>query len=306
MAKSRQNQRFSVWERMVSGFIAFTFVFTSVIPPTTASAQSTPQTILNLPVPGQMLNTSTGFNPLMMHGITINPDNPLEFDFIIRKGDRKLSEQEFEAQSKKLIKYFLTALTVPEDQQWVNLSPYERNRMVTETFGVTEMGRDLLAQDYLLKQLSASLMYPEDELGEKFWKNVRQQAFEKYGTTDIPMNTFNKVWIVPENAVIYETQDTAFIVESRLKVLLEEDYLALENNSKNEVFGIDQLEKEQVEVISGITSEIYKEIIIPAIEKEVNEGETFANLRQIFNSMTLAVWYRMALEESFLGTSLRR
>ena len=39
-------------------------------------------------------------------------------------------------------------------------------------FGQTEMGRDLLAQDYMLKQLTASLMYPEKELGQEFWNRV--------------------------------------------------------------------------------------------------------------------------------------
>ena len=31
-----------------------------------------------------------------------------------------------------------------------------------------------------------------------------EEAAKKYGTTDIPVNTFNKVWIVPEKAVVYE------------------------------------------------------------------------------------------------------
>ena len=36
----------------------------------------------------------------------------------------------------------------------INLSPYEKNRIVEDNFGKTEMGRDLLAQDYLLKQIT--------------------------------------------------------------------------------------------------------------------------------------------------------
>ena len=34
------------------------------------------------------------------------------------------------------------------------------------------MGRDLLAEDYMLKQITASMIYPEDEVGKKFWKRV--------------------------------------------------------------------------------------------------------------------------------------
>ena len=85
---------------------------------------------------------------------------------------------------------------MPEDDLWVNLSPYEKDRIIPEAFGQTEMGRDLLAQDYLLKQLTASLMYPEEELGNKFWKRVYQKAQQMYGTTDIPTDVFNRVFII--------------------------------------------------------------------------------------------------------------
>ncbi|MCK4883142.1 MAG: hypothetical protein KAS92_08975, partial [Candidatus Omnitrophica bacterium] len=64
---------------------------------------------------------------------------------------------------------------------------------------------------------------------------------------------------------------------------------------------MDQVLEEDAEVISGITSEVVREVLIPEIEREVNEGETFANLRQIYNSMILATWYKQNLKESLLG-----
>ena len=93
-------------------------------------------------------------------------------------------------------------------------------------FGQTEMGRDLLAQDYLLKQITASLIYPESNW-QRILEKVYAQAQAKYGTTNIPVNTFNKVWIVPDKAVVYENGGTAFVLENHLKVMLEEDYLSL-------------------------------------------------------------------------------
>ena len=100
------------------------------------------------------------------------------------------------------------------------------------SFGLTEMGRDLLAEDYMLKQITASLIYPEGETGKKFWKRVYEEAAKKFGTTNIPVNTFNKVWIVPEKAVVYENAKagTAYVVESKLKVMLEQDYLSLQKH----------------------------------------------------------------------------
>src|SRR5258708_34979808 len=83
------------------------------------------------------------------------------------------------------------------------------------------------------KQTTASLIYPEDTVGKKFWKRIYEEAAKKFGTTNIPVNTFNKVWIVPEKAVVYENAKagTAYVVESRLKVMLEQDYLSLEKHT---------------------------------------------------------------------------
>jgi hypothetical protein len=69
------------------------------------------------------------------------------------------------------------------------LSPYEKDRIIPQSFGLTEMGRDLLAEDYMLKQITASLIYPENKIGKRFWKRIYEQAAQKFGTTHIPVNT---------------------------------------------------------------------------------------------------------------------
>jgi hypothetical protein len=188
------------------------------------------QNLSELPEPGAMVKQSTAIIPPTLKGLIIYPQEPFQFDFILNKGTSQLSDEELRKESVKLIKYFLASLTFPENEMWVNLSPYEKERIIPQAFGETDMGRDLLAQDYLLKQLTASLIYPEEELGRKFWETVYEQASEMYGTTDIPVNTFNKVWIVPDKVEIYENGDRAYVVHSRLEVMLEEDYLAMKEN----------------------------------------------------------------------------
>src|SRR5258708_3917413 len=140
---------------------------------------------LRLPAPGVRVGLSSEFNPPILQGIKVHPDNPLRFDFILDKGDSNdvipakagiQNQEQLKQESTKLIKYFLASLTIPEKDLWVNLSPYEKDRIVPESFGQTEMGRDLLAQDYILKQITASLIYPEDETGKKFWKRVYEEA----------------------------------------------------------------------------------------------------------------------------------
>ena len=289
-------RQFKWFSRLICSFMMTTFVANSVILPQPSFAQS----VLNLPEPGVMLMPSVPFNPAIIKGIIIHPDNPFKFDFIVHPGDSILKGDAFKKESTKLIKYFMAALTIPEDEMWVNLSPYEKNRIIPNEFGDTEMGRDLLAQDYMLKQLTATLMSPENTTGSDFWNRVYKRAYEEYGTSKIPMNTFNKVWIVPEKAMIYESGTSAFIVESHLKVMLEEDYLALDVNANSTKHGLKGVTEENLTELSQLSSTIIREVIIPELEKEVNVGKTFSNLRQITNSVILATWYKQNVQGSIL------
>ena len=247
---------------------------------------------LVLPKPGVRVSLSPEFTPAHLKGITIHQDNALRFDFLIHRGDdlssRHSGTRDDAAkrhQYNKLIKYFLASLTVPDKDQWVNLSPYEKDRIIEGSFGKTEMGRDLLGQDYLLKQITASLIYPEEGLGQKFWDTIYERAFKQYGTTNIPVNTFNKVWIIPDKAIVYESGNTAYILQSHLKVMLEEDYTALTNNQRQpgdmspagavspSTLPSDpalNVKATQGQPPHALGSQVVREIILPALEKEVN------------------------------------
>jgi hypothetical protein len=276
-----------------------TFLTTMVITPRASYAQ---EGVLGLPQPGTMVNLSSSYVPLMLTGLRVHPDNPLLIDFIVSTGNSGLNADQVKKESDRLIKYFLACLTIPEDDQWVNLSPYEKQRIVPEDLGQTVLGQDMLAQDYLLKQLTASLIYPEKNLGKNFWDKVYSKANQMYGTTQIPVNTFNKVWILPDTAKVYEHKDTALVTKSHLKVMLDEDYLAL---SKHQGQPGDMFNQEQQKNVSPSTntlaSQIVRQIILPAIEQEVNTGKNFAQLRQIYNSMILAVWFKNNLKQAFLN-----
>lgn len=81
--------------------------------------------ILDLPPAGSMVNLSSAYMPVLIKGLRVHSDNPFLFDFILSTGDSGLNinSQSFKDQSQKLIKYFLAALTIKEDDLWVNLSP---------------------------------------------------------------------------------------------------------------------------------------------------------------------------------------
>ncbi|MDD3296895.1 MAG: hypothetical protein PHU64_05990 [Candidatus Omnitrophica bacterium] len=251
-----------------------------------------------MPAPDKIIPLSQEFFPPLIKGLVIDASNPFHFDFIIETGDKNFDEKIFKQDSRKLIKYFLTTLTIPEEDLWVNLSPYEKDKITPNNLGATELGENLLSQDYILKQIFSSLLYPESSLGKKFWDRVYEKAYQTYGTVNIPINTFNKVWVVPDKAVIYEKDNTAYVAESRLRVMLEEDYLALKNNINEKSLDAGELNETDIEGINNLSSTVMKEIILPEIEKEVNSGKNFSPLRQAYNSLILAVWFKEKLKQN--------
>ena len=63
---------------------------------------------LVLPKPGIRVSLSPAFNPSVLKGIKVHPDNPFRFDFILDKGDAYASNEELKEESTKLIKYFFS------------------------------------------------------------------------------------------------------------------------------------------------------------------------------------------------------
>ncbi|MBF0595813.1 MAG: hypothetical protein HQL22_12725, partial [Candidatus Omnitrophica bacterium] len=149
----------------------------------------------------------------------------------------------------------------------------------------------------------------------------------------IPVDTFNKVWIVPDNAAVFEKDSTAVVVSCHLKVMLETDYLATSHNAMPTGGHVtppaDQLERGSVspsqlpvsqpmnakapqgnplsttsqndDLTPPFVKEMIRDIVLPELEKEVNTGEYFAPLRQVYYSMILATWFKQTLKESVLG-----
>ncbi len=265
-------------------------------------AASGPYAAMELPVPGQMMSLSSSTDPVRLEGVRVYSQEPFRFDFIVNRGQ---AGEDVRQESERLIRYFLAALTVPEEDLWVNLSPFEENRIIPEKFGQTELGRDLLSEDYVLKQVASSLVYPDGAVGRVFWKKVYALAAEKFGIdrTDIPLDALTKVWIVPSQALIYEDPgtSTAYILESRMKVMLESDHQAQKGGTENSSY-MSSVELANKDPLQGISEQVIRSVIIPLLEQEVNEGAHFSRLRQAYQSLILAAWYKRKVKASLLAS----
>jgi len=273
--------------------------------------------IADLPQPGTMVNISAKGDLPLLKGLRLNPENPLKMDFIIEpNGALSITKDD----AARLARYFLAALAMPKEDTWVNLSPYESQRIVPQAMADTDLGKDLLEQDYLLKQLASSLTYPESESGKQYWNAINNpnrslseprpsihpasrrdtQGAARIETTQ----SFNKVWIVPAKASVYENGNTVLISESSLSVKTEEDYLAcrqagLAAQQNNDRVG-SRPASTSIKGQAGLApTDAFKQHILPLIEKDVNQGKNFAQLRQIYSALILAEWFKHKFFDSF-------
>jgi len=166
--------------------------------------------IEGVPPSGEPLSLSPAFQPPLLKGVRLSADDPFRFEFFIDAARPVDAEQ-----TQRLVDYFLAALTMPEDDLWVNLSPDEPDRILCRGFEKTRAGRDMLAADYVLKQLASSLTHPDTPTGEAYWR-------VENGKSTIE-NRLGKIWIVPDTAEVYEQGTTAVITEASLKLQCEDE-----------------------------------------------------------------------------------
>ena len=251
--------------------------------------------------------TAPGNGP-QLQGIRFDPQNPFSFNFIV-DGLEGLDAAAQKQKTLALVRFFLAALTMPQDDLWVNLSPYEQNRIIPEKLSTTELGKEMLEQDYLLKQLAASLTYPETETGKKYWDEINNPASLRSdgirSTTAsssadaLIQPSFTKIWIMPGKAEVYEQGNTVVINEATLRVMAEEDYLAIQQNNVGTAPRGRPNNSGQAQ--GPAPTDPFKTHILPLIEQEVNTGKSFASVRQIYHSLILAIWFKQKLAQHIIN-----
>ena len=234
-----------------------------------------------------LLFPSPAWTPPIMRGVAIPDEKPLSPDFFVDSGDDKLGGHLLGAESARLIDYFSSAVSAPENELWVNLSPDESNRMLGKSLEGTRLGRCLLEEDLKLKRLAASLLHPDTETGKEFWDEVfaRNEVGPRPGCQEF--TTFQRIWIVAQTARVYvpaheEGKRSVFLVEQHLKAMSEDAYI-----SKYATHG-----PLSTPDTNEVCTPIFNRIILPVIEEEVNEGKNFADFRQIFSCVVLATWFK--------------
>jgi len=224
------------------------------------------------------------FRPLHLRYLSHDSLNN-NFKLLLDKGDLKnLKTTELEKTSKELLKYFFIGISLPNDSFWVNLRPDAQDNIIDDYLVKTNIGKIMLEADLQLKKDTAQATSPETPEGKEYWNKLYSKAGELFGSENITIPTLTRPWIVPDEIIIRETTDSAYVYKATLKVMLEQDYL------KND--SVYNFKDERLKQLNEYSSQLIRELIIPKLTKEINISKRYAPLRQVYYSLILAQWFK--------------
>ena len=194
---------------------------------------------------------------------------------------------------------FFVWLTRPPESFWVNLAPTESDRVIDAGLGDTDAGKTLLEADLLLKRTAARLLHPDHELGGAFW----DQLYGWVGTRDSKLCHSFRQWIVPGVAQLQVVQQTPerqtpllHVLRAPLRVRQEAEYAA--GGGGFAQIAIDS-EGAVREMCSGAdpaaraeASRLFEKIVLPELERSVNEWPEYARLRRVYLWRVVSEFYR--------------
>jgi len=227
-------------------------------------------------------------SPPFIGGISFPLNNPMKIGFsLLADGNYELlsAEEQSELQAR-LGRYLNTFLVLKGDQVNVNLNPVDDYCGLPKLLRHTELGRDLLAQDVVLKHYTASELHPSAPRGKAFWYRANRLAREHQN-----FEACFRVWIVPSKASVREKTegDQGHVVLEKLglEVLSEEDYATL---SQYRGIRHDRNQEARTCERNAAIVELFRELVLPQIQKEVSIGPRFGLLRQILSVLVVAKW----------------
>jgi hypothetical protein len=176
---------------------------------------------------------------------------------------------------------FFTWLALPAANFWVNLNPTQPDQIIDAKLGATDAGRILLEADLTMKKLAANLTNPRTQLGKDFWNTLKQGPKQELAPCFAVRN-----WIVPGPATVRENGGQLFILDAPLKVMSASIGAEVPPGSEFEACRDDPPD------IIQHNQKVFETLILPKVDKAVNEAPEFQDLRRVYLSRVAAEWIR--------------
>ncbi|MBP6919893.1 MAG: hypothetical protein KBC23_02765 [Candidatus Omnitrophica bacterium] len=205
----------------------------------------------------------------------------LTFEVAARRSSGFETSLNIQKATEKAIEYFFIGLTVPDEAFWVNLNPKGMTQIMEPGLADTDLGKVMLAADLRLKKDTCDITNPQkSKIGRDYWDRLYAKADELGIVDQIPV--YNRVWIMPAQARLIQTQGRIEIAQSALEVCFEADVFAGNTPAGG-------AKAKQLQEYAGA---LMRDMIIPELNKRVNESRSYSDLRQVYNALILARAYK--------------
>ena len=235
-----------------------------------------------------------------------------DFEFMIKatKAEESSKVVDIESAIGTALDFFFIGLTLSNSRFWVNLNPWEPERIVDEDVVITDVGRIMLEADLQMKRDFCKHENPcQSEIGEKYWSsldNKREQLVKECmnnypgqieDTDNVLFSAATRHWIIPDEIIACGNGNEIYIIDATLDIYSEPVYehstFDIVNQSKA-LISEDCLGclSEAVKEYGRYAMELEEELVLPLVVKEINSGQDYSDLRQVYVSLALAQWYK--------------
>lgn len=205
---------------------------------------------------------------------------------------------------------FFIGLTIPNDKFWVNLNPWEPDRIIEEDLDATDVGKIMLEADLQMKKDFCKYKDPcTSKIGETYWglldekrEELIKKCMQKHlgqikDIKNVQFQVATRHWIVPNSVDVYEGGNEVYIANSTLDIYSEPAYEHSTYEIVNQdAFFVSKACKddfsEATKEYGRYAKELEEETILPLVVHVVNHGKNYSDLRCVYNSLALAQWYK--------------
>ena len=261
--------------------------------------------------------------------VSIDQDKGVNFDLILKSQKAKGVNPVIDPINATLLgaTAFMTGLIVPNYRFWVNLNPWEADRIIDEPLRQSEVGRVMLEADLQMKRDFGNYVNPcANETIKAFWNlldkkkdELVQQCMNEFpgeirDTNNIGMKGAIRLWIVPDKVYAYTNGTQIYIINTSLTINSECDL----DHANFEVYfqdistlseGCQEKLNESARKYMEYFKELGDRMILPYVITDVNQCNKYENLREVYVALALAQWYkskmntRMDIFRDFLDSS---
>ena len=242
--------------------------------------------------------------------------------FKIQKSNLANQKIDIEKTNDGNLNAFFTGLTLSNSKFWVNLNPWESDRIIDSDLKKTDVGKVMLLADLQMKKDFSKYENPcNSTIGKEYWSRLEtksgqllstlQKKYPDYSidSTHVSFSPVTRHWIIPDTVNLYQSVNEIFVVNATLTIKSDpvSDHSSYQTDNLDSIFVSQSLKSdlnEAAKEYGRYAMETEDQLIRPLVIQDINNRSGYAELRQIFISIALAQAYKKEFKAQSIFSSI--